>query len=80
MKYWLHYRAKALYSSVVAFLGALGTAAADNQGISLNEWIAIATATVVAYGAVYFGTNGPVPATAKELEELDRANSNGEYA
>ena len=74
MKYWLHYRAKAIYAAIVACLGALGTAVADNQGITASEWVTIATATVVAFGAVFFGTNGPKPAAAKELAALDAAN------
>lgn len=49
--------AKPVYAALVAFLGALGTALADDEAVGPIEWVAIATATVVAAGAV-FGVAG----------------------
>lgn len=44
--------AKAVYAGLVAFLGALGTAMTDDI-VTGSEWVTIASATVVAVGAVY---------------------------
>ena len=51
--------AKPIYAALVALLGALGTALTDG-GISAEEWVTIASATVLAAGAVY-GVTGTEP-------------------
>jgi hypothetical protein len=51
---------KAAYASLVAFLGTLGTAFTDG-GVSSQEWIAIALATVLAFGGTYGISNPKVP-------------------
>lgn len=52
----------AIYSGVVAFLGTLGVAMADNA-VSGLEWVTIASATVIATGGaaglVYYVPNKP---------------------
>jgi hypothetical protein len=53
---------KAVVAALVAGLGALGTALADNQ-VAPVEWVAVAVATLVAGGAVWRVPNaGPAPA------------------
>ena len=49
---------KAIYGGVAARLTALGTALTDGS-ITALEWVGIATAAVVAFGAVYGVTNTP---------------------
>jgi hypothetical protein len=44
--------AKAITATLLAFLGALGTAYQDNH-VSGQEWIAIATATLTVGGGVW---------------------------
>lgn len=44
--------AKALYGALVAGLGALGTALADEQ-ITTGEWVGIASVAVAAFGVVF---------------------------
>ena len=50
---------RASITTVLAFLGALGTAIVDNA-ITPVEWVMIATATVGAFGA-YLGVGAVVP-------------------
>jgi hypothetical protein len=53
---------KAIYASVAAALGALGTALVDPSAslssITAAQWVAIALAALLAGGAVYGVTNG----------------------
>lgn len=51
--------AKAVVGTAVAFLGSLGAAMADHHGVTGEEWVAIATTTVVAAGAIFGVTNTP---------------------
>lgn len=43
---------KAIYGAAVAFLGALGTAMTDST-VTGQEWIVIATGTILAAGGVF---------------------------
>jgi hypothetical protein len=54
--------AKAITATVLAFLGALSTALPE--GVSGQEWIAIAVTTIVAGGAVWAVPNRPQPPRA----------------
>jgi hypothetical protein len=51
---------KAIYAGAIAFLGTLGTAFTDG-GVSGQEWIAIALATILAFGGTYGLSNPQVP-------------------
>lgn len=55
IKYW----AKAITGTLIAFLGALGTALTDKNGVSGAEWAVIALATVIAAGAIWGVPNAP---------------------
>lgn len=44
--------AKAIVGSAIAGLGALGTALTDNT-VTAQEWVAVASATLVALGVVF---------------------------
>jgi hypothetical protein len=53
---------KAFYGSAVAFLSGLGTVLVGNESIgdvTTAQWVTIATATIVAWGAIYGVTNKP---------------------
>ena len=52
---------KAIYAGLVALLGTLGVAVAEG-GISTQEWVTIALATVLAFGGTYGLSNPQVPA------------------
>ena len=47
----LQYYVKAIYAGVVALLGTLGTALAD-PGVSSQQWVFIALATMLAFGGI----------------------------
>lgn len=47
---------KAIYGGAVAFLGAFGTALGDND-VTGQEWVVIATATILAFGGVFGFSN-----------------------
>jgi hypothetical protein len=53
---------KAIYGAVVAFFGALGTAALKD-GINFSEWIGITGAPVIGYLGVWAAVNEPEPGT-----------------
>ena len=53
---------KAIYATVLAFLGTLGTAITD-ETVTGGEWITIATATILAAGGVYGLANRPTDVT-----------------
>lgn len=59
--------AKAIVGALIAGLGAVGTALTDNT-ISTQEWVAIASATLVALGVV-FG----VPNKDPQVEHQDES-------
>lgn len=44
---------KAIAAAVVAGAGALGTAAAGEEAISINQWLVIIAATIGAFGATW---------------------------
>ncbi len=50
--------AKAIVGALLAGLGALGTALADNQ-VTTVEWVGVAVATLGALGIVYAVPNRP---------------------
>jgi len=47
------YAIKAVVGGIAAGLAALGTALIDNS-VTATEWVGVASAAVVAFGAVYF--------------------------
>lgn len=49
---------KAIYATALGFLGALGTAYAD-ETVTGGEWIFIASTTILAAGGVYGLANKP---------------------
>lgn len=51
---------KAIYGALVSGLASVGTALADGEGITGGEAVGIASAVVVAFGAVYFAENPKV--------------------
>ena len=60
--------AKALVGAAVAGLGALGTALTDSH-VSAQEWVAVASATLVALGVV-FGVPNADPAGEHQDESV----------
>ena len=63
--------AKALIAAAVAGLGAAGTALLDEQ-IAAIEWVGIATATLVALGAVWSVPNRVPPEPGAHAEHRER--------
>lgn len=64
----IQYIAKAIIAAIVTFLGGLATAI-SGEGISAQEWITVAIATVIALGAVFQFPNGPKPGTVVPTSE-----------
>ncbi len=63
------YAAKSVHGALVAGLAAVGTALADGGGINDLEWVGIATAVIVSFGAIFATTNTP-PGPIDTPEEI----------